>query len=117
MHFMVPTVDGDGWMAPDDAESAWQACRKGAEGDTGQKADPARIYRLRYTHNGKTLEATVGDRDPLDNQTVMAIVSFGSFYKICLVIRGYLKVGDTPMAGAGSVLDVEYFDPESYPTE
>jgi hypothetical protein len=113
--FFVPTVDGKGRMDPEKAEEAWQACRKGVEDDhPDSKASERRIYRLRYVHDGNEIEAVVGEPDFYDEQTVMAIVSLPRFYKVCLAVRGYLKVGDTPMVGNHHVHEVEDFDPASY---
>lgn len=114
MDFFVPTVDGKERMPPDEAEDAWQACRKGDEDDVPD-THTRRVYRLRYNHNGKTYEAVVGKPDALDNQTVMAILAYAEVYKVCLAVRGFLKVGDTPMVGTHAVLDYEDFDPASYP--
>lgn len=114
MDFFVCTVDGKEQMPPADAEAAWQACRMGEEGDVPD-THARRVYRVRYNHNGKTYEAVVGERDALDNQTVMAILAYPGVYKVCLAVRGFLKVGDTPMVGAHAVLDYEDFDPASYP--
>jgi hypothetical protein len=115
MNFVVPTIDGEGWMKPEEAEAAWQACRKGAEGDAGQDALARRVYRLGFNHNGSKLDAVIGERDPYDKQqTVVAIIAFPGYYKICLTVRGFLKVGDTPMVGTQAVLEVEDFDPASY---
>jgi hypothetical protein len=113
--FFVPTVDGKGRMSPEQAEEAWQACRKGIEHDGGSvAADQPRVYRLRYVHNGNEIEAVVGEPDFYDDQTVMAIIDAGPFYKVCNAVRGYLKVGDTPMVGPQAVRSVEHFDPDSY---
>lgn len=94
MDFFVSTIDGKDRMPPGEAEDAWQACRKGEEGDVPD-THARRVYRLRYNHNGKTHEAVVGERDALDNQTVMAILAYPGVYKVCLAVRGFLKVGDT----------------------
>ncbi len=92
-------------MSPERAEEFWQACRKGAETETGWEALARRVYRLRYHHNGKTMEAKVGDReDYCDREPVMA---FPNCYKICCLGRGFSKIGDTPMVGLGPVLEVE----------
>jgi hypothetical protein len=112
--FFVPTVDGKERMPRAEAEAAWQACRKGDEGDVPD-IHTRRVYRLRYTHNGKTYKAVVGENDALDNQVVMAILAQPGIYKVCLAVRGFLKVGDTPMVGAHAVLDYEDFDAASYP--
>jgi hypothetical protein len=112
MEFFVPHIDGEGHMSPDDAEAAWQACRKGAEGDMGHEALARRVYRLDYRHNGRELTAVVGEREKYyDHELVMAIIAFPGVYKICCEIRGYIKVGDTPMAGEGSVREFVDFDP------
>jgi len=97
-------------MKPDEAEEAWQACRKGVEGDTGMEALARRVYRLRYVHNGQEHEAVVGEKDAYDNALIMAIIAMPTHYKICNVVRGYMKVGATPMVGLGDVRDVEDFD-------
>jgi hypothetical protein len=65
MNFVVPT-DGEGWMTPEEAEGAWQGCSNGAEGETTGEALARRVYSIQYRHNGQTLDAVVGERDPLD---------------------------------------------------
>jgi hypothetical protein len=115
MEFFVPTVDGEGRMEPDEAEAAWQACRKGAEGEMSQEALRRRVYRVQYRHNGKSMTAVVGEREQYyERELVMAIIAFPHLYKICTTIRGYLKVGDTPMVGMHDAGYAEEFDPQSY---
>jgi hypothetical protein len=110
MDFFVPKIDGDGPMPPDEAEDAWLACRKGAERDTGQEALARRVYRLAYRHNGREMSAQVGELEPYyDRERVMAIVAFAGHYKVCCAVRGYLKIGDTPIVGGESVDEVEDF--------
>lgn len=110
MEFFFPSADGEEEEASK-AEGFWQACRKGAEGDMGTEALARRIYRLRYQHNGKTMEAKVGEREEYyEREMVMAIIAFPNCYKICCLTRGFLKVGDTPIVGLSSVLEVEDFD-------
>ncbi len=105
-------------MPVDEAEQAWIACRKGVEGELGGGASDRRIYSIRYQHNGKTLTATVGKLDPYDDrERVMAIIEAGAVYKICCAVRGFVKIGDTPMAGAGSVIAVEYFGDAISPSD
>jgi hypothetical protein len=77
VEFFVPNEDGDGKMATDKAEAAWQACRKGAESDIGRDALARRVYQVHYVHNGRELHATVGKRQPhYDQDLVMAITAF-----------------------------------------
>ncbi len=111
--FSVPTVDGKGWLAPDEAEMAWQACRKGAEDQMGQEALARRVYSVRYVHNGHHSTATVGEPDDYyPNERVIAIIAFPTCYLICSTIRGYAKIGGTPIVGDHDVLGVEDFQPE-----
>lgn len=111
MEFFFPSPNGEGDVSPERAEEFWQACRKGAETETGWEALARRVYRLRYHHNGKTMEAKVGDReDYYDREPVMAIIAFPNCYKICCLGRGFVKIGDAPMVGLGSVLEVEDFN-------
>lgn len=100
-------------MTPEDAEQAWHACRKGVEDASGEQASPRRIYRLRWVHNGDTHEASVGEKDPYDNMTVMAIVVTDTRYWVCNLKRGFFKT-PAPMVGPSDVRDVEDFDPASY---
>jgi hypothetical protein len=111
MEFFFPSPDGNEHEDPVRAEELWQACRKGAETETGWEALARRVYRLRYRHNGQTMEAKVGEReDYYERERVMALIAFPNCYKICCMVRGFMKVGDTPMVGLGDVLDVEDFD-------
>lgn len=111
MEFFFPDAEGEGRVEPEKAEELWQACRKGAETETGWEALSRRVYRLRYQHNGKTMEAKVGEREGYyERELVMAIIAFPGCYKICCLVRGFLKIGDTPMVGNGSVLEVEDFE-------
>lgn len=106
----MPKVDGAGPMPTDEAERAWIACRKGAEGDVMQAASDRRIYSLSFVRNGKQATATVGEFDPYyDRERIIAIIEIGGVYKICCAVRGFLKVGDTPMVGVGSAFDVKDF--------
>jgi hypothetical protein len=112
MEFFVPNIDGDGRMTSTQAEAAWQACRKGAEGEMGREALARRVYRLDYRHNGREMSAVVGEREKYaDLELVMAIIAFPGVYKVCCEVRGFLKVGDTPMVGEGSVREAIDFDP------
>jgi hypothetical protein len=111
VEFFFPTPDGGHEDDPAKAEELWQACRKGAEGDMGADALARRVYRLAYSHNGKTMEATVGELEQYyERERVMAIIAFPHCYKICCVIRGFLKVGDTPIVGTHAVSRVEDFE-------
>lgn len=111
MEFFFPSAEGDGQEGADSAEQHWQACRKGVETETGWEALSRRVYRLRYRHNGETMEATVGEReDYYGRERVMAIIAFPHCYKICCMVRGFLKIGDTPMVGVDAMLEVEDFD-------
>jgi hypothetical protein len=111
MEFFFPDADGQGHSDPAKAEELWQACRKGAETETGWDALSRRVFRLRYEHNGRVMEAKVGEReDYYERERVMAIIAFPQCYKICCMIRGFLKIGDTPMVGLTSVIEVEDFD-------
>jgi hypothetical protein len=111
MEFFFPSADGQGQSDPEKAEELWQACRKGVETETGWEALSRRVFRLRYQHNGRVMEAKVGEReDYYGRERVMAIIAFPNCYKICCAVRGFLKIGDTPMVGLGSVLEVEDFD-------
>jgi hypothetical protein len=112
MVFSVPAADGQGWMEPDEAEAAWQACRKGVETQTGLEATARRVYSLSYVHNGRHSTATVGEPDYYPNEIVMAIIALPQCSLICSVIHGYLKIGGTPMVGNQDVRGVEDFQPE-----
>lgn len=111
MEFFFPTADGQGHESPEKAAEYWLACRKGVETETGWQALPKRVYRLNYRHNGKTMEARVGEcEDYYEQERVMAIIAFPGCYKICCLFRGFLKIGDTPMVGLHDVFQAEDFD-------
>lgn len=57
------------------------------------------------------MEAQVGEQeDYYERERVMAIIAFPGCYKICCVVHGFLRIGDTPMVGEHAVLEVEDFD-------
>lgn len=92
-----------GNLPPEEAEKAWQACRKGAEGDMGRDALARRFYRLDYVHDGRQMKAVVGEREPDSEQDlVMAIIAFTDCYKICCQGRGYMELG-APIVGTHDV--------------
>lgn len=102
-------------MKPEEAEKAWQACRAGVEQSAGgEDISDRRIYWLRWMREGKDYEATVGEEDPYDGFTVMAIVATESRYWVCNLKRGFSKV-PAPMIGLSQVRDFKDFDPGSYP--
>lgn len=102
--FFVPRVE--------DSEEAYEAIVKGAAeaGDTGRSTLDRRIFRLRFVHNGRTLEAEVGRPDPHDGDIVMAILDHGDLYTIRTWVRGYLKIGAPILVGPSAVLEVTEFD-------
>jgi len=111
--FCVPTPDGRGWLSPTEADEAWQACRKGADDQTGQEALARRVYSLAYVHDGRHSSAIVGEADDYyPNETVMAIIAFPTCYLICSIIHGYMKIGGTPIVGTHDVVEVEDFQDE-----
>jgi hypothetical protein len=110
MDFFFPTADGKGSEPAEEAEAHWQACRKGAESDVGRDALARRVHQLDYVHNGRTHNATVGQPDPYEGQTIMAIIAFPGLYSIRCLVRGFLKIGDPILVGEHDVLSVEDFD-------
>lgn len=113
MEFFVPTVSGDGHMPPDEAEEAWNVCRKGAQQDMGRDDTLARrVFRLRYGHNGRVMDAVVGQREQYyDRELVMAIIAFPNCYVISGKERGYSTVGSPMIVGLHDVRHVEDFGP------
>jgi hypothetical protein len=79
----------------------------------GRDALARRVHSIAYTHNGRDHTATVGEHDAdfYPDETVMAIIAFPDVYLICSTVHGYLKVGETPMVGKGSVHRIEHFAP------
>lgn len=86
--------------AAKDAEQAgevWEAVWKFAGETMNGPISRRRIFRIEYTHNGKSLDAEVGQPDPLDGETVVAILE-GPSYLVCTYNRG-VKRGMPIMAG------------------
>jgi hypothetical protein len=112
MQFYVPTVDGSEHMVPGEDEKQLQACRKEAELSVGRSALARRVYRLEYEHDGKSMNAQVGEplRAYCDCELVMAIIAFPDCYKICCVVNGYLEVAATPIVELRDTIDAEDFD-------
>lgn len=69
---------------------------------------PQRFYSISYYHNARHLVATVGEPDPLEGNTVIAILRDGSYqnapYLICTPDRGVIRGG--PIFADGSLRTV-----------
>ena len=55
------------------AEDSYQPIKKFNEEQTGWAISDTRYYEIRYRHNGQDMLARVGEPDPLERQTVIAI--------------------------------------------
>lgn len=69
--FFIPGMSAEG----DDLENAYRAIRHEAEAETGQHVTAQRIFKLAYRRKGRDEEATVGDREPAGDSTVVAILA------------------------------------------
>jgi hypothetical protein len=58
---------------PKIAEQSYQTIKKFNEKQIGWPISDARYYEIRYSHNGQDLYARVGEPDPLNGETVIAI--------------------------------------------
>jgi hypothetical protein len=96
---------------PDDPEGLYDGIRKGAEQEFGRPASDRRIFTLRYRWNGRDLEAEVGKPEPVDGETVFAILDMGNVYTIRCRIRGVVKIGEPILVGKGDAYEVVDFEP------
>jgi hypothetical protein len=65
--FLPPSNDAE------TAERSYQEIKKFNEKQTGWQISHVRYYEINYRHNGQAMRARVGELDPLENQTVIAI--------------------------------------------
>lgn len=63
--------------AGSDPEEVYAGIRKTALAGSDHSAQPVRIFKLSFRHEGADLEAEVGQPDPVDGHTVLAILDLG----------------------------------------
>lgn len=94
--FFVPTAKDDA-----QAEELYQAIANRLT-EHVFPVRPERFYAIYYTHDGKPLQAVVGETDPLNGETVMAIFrathETGPFM-VCTPNRGVFR--DLPILAHG----------------
>ena len=71
--FFVPGNEA----AANETENVYARIRQGAQAQTGHPPRALRIFKLAFRHGGVDLEAEVGQPDPLDGRTVLAILDLG----------------------------------------
>lgn len=69
--FFVPDLKGR------EADDGYDAIRLAAEAKTGHRPTDKRISALMCRRDGRDLETTVGEADPVCGETVMAILDLG----------------------------------------
>jgi hypothetical protein len=71
--FFIPQLDPRGASAEDVYAGICQA----AHAETGHPPQEQRIFKLSFRRDGVDMEAEVGRPDPVDGQTVLAILDLG----------------------------------------
>lgn len=102
--FFIPAAD-----TSEQAEEVLTAIKKFATENLSREIGSRRVYRLSYNHNGQTVDAVVGEADPLSGEPVIAILDAGDMYLVTTANRGVAR-GEPILVGKGSVLYVEDFD-------
>jgi hypothetical protein len=89
------------------AEESWQAIRSFV-GQHIFSATDRRIFQIRYTHDGHTIVARVGEIHDEISEMVIAILETTECYSICTPTRGVLR-GIPVLVGKPDTLTVENF--------
>jgi len=97
MKFFIPD------KSPKDAEKLYKAIRKKS---AAWVISDARIRSITYRDHGQTVQETVGESDPGERRTVMAILDAGDRYLI--FDRG--RLSDPIEVDKSEVSGVELFD-------
>ena len=70
------------------AEQVWVATKSFAREQTRFQFSDRRVQAVGYRHNGKYLEAVVGQNDPLEHETVLVILESPQCFVVCTENRG-----------------------------
>jgi hypothetical protein len=71
--FFVPELD----LPEGDPEEAYAAICQAILAETGHSPRDRRIFKLSFRRGGTDIEAEVGKPDPIDGETVLAILDLG----------------------------------------
>jgi hypothetical protein len=71
--FFIPELD----PLEASAEDVYAGIRQAAEAETGHSPQERRIFELWFRRDGVDLEAEVGKANPINGQTVLAILDLG----------------------------------------
>ena len=103
MKFFIPTVQDDR-----KAEDVYQAIVKFAKYTMGWEISNRRIRSIAFRDKGKLVRAIVGEADPAEGESVIAILDSNT-YLVCTSNRGVVK-GMPIMVGKYEVFDSEDFE-------
>lgn len=95
------------------AEEVYGAIRLFETGKSGWEILPDRIFRIRWSHDGKDYETEVGKPEPYEGAMTVAILRSNA-YLVCTPNRGVIR-GDPILVGLSEIRDVELFE-DSPPT-
>jgi hypothetical protein len=82
MQFFIPNIKNK-----EKAEKVWKAAKQFAESQ-GFRVTNRRIEKISYFHDGKSIEAVVGERGIRQNEAVIAILESDICYLVCTYSRG-----------------------------
>ena len=108
MKFFVPHIE-----SPEEAEKIYQAIKKKAPASWvvgGKPIDDRRIRSITFRDKRKTVTATVGGRDPLEGNIVMAILQTATEVRSYLIYTETRGVGDPMAVEEHEVIGTESFD-------
>lgn len=101
MHFFVPMAND-----PMHARARYDQIRN----RVGSEAEPIRIFRIRFTDNGRPLSLAVGDSyHGLNGDPVLAIFKADSSYLVCTPRHGAVE-GEPIRVEQTAITTVEEFD-------
>jgi hypothetical protein len=104
MKFFVPATN-----TPQSAEDIWEGTVKFAKQNLGWNIADRRIFRIEYSHEGKSYIAEVGQSSQVNRELVLVILESNA-YLICTGNRGVLR-GEPILVGKGEVRSVTEFEP------
>lgn len=99
MKFYVPDAK--------DSNAIWVGTKKFTEDTMARQYSNRKVFRIDYTHNGKSFTAEVGRFDQ-DEEKILVILE-GDPYVVCTENRGVYR-GAPIMVGKHNIQNVVYFE-------
>jgi hypothetical protein len=103
MKFFIPDI-----ASPELAEEELRSIKALLKTTLGWDATDRRIFRIKYNHNGRHLEAQVGKITKANNELVIAILESNAFL-ICTPSRG-AGINMPLLVGTDEVISIEDFE-------